>query len=66
MNTSNSTFTVIFTVVAVVTMTALSVGIARKAERYQAAALSTAQTVPAAFDPGYRTFLNELYAGMGR
>ncbi len=56
----------IITVLAVVVLTAATAVASRMAERYQAAALANLQAVPAAFDPGYRTLMDNLIVGTGR
>lgn len=55
----------IITVLAIVVLTAATAVASRKAERYQAA-MANSQTVPAAFDPGYRTLMDNLIACTGR
>ena len=64
MITTGSNITVIVIVLAVVTITALTVGAAQKGERYQATAMANSRCETATFDPGYRTLMNNLYAGM--
>lgn len=61
---------IITTIIAAITLALLiaaSTDLAHKgAHRQAVAAAASEQSVPAAFDPGYRTFMNNLYAGMWR